>query len=171
MGTGWAKTLEQADFEKWASSLCTQNEFVASTVIGNLNIFTEVSFPMQAVVVNLLADVCGRISCFLVKGFLCGGDELLDRDNQHSRGIAHLICSCSTSGYICLLWFFIHVAKSATQSIVAGRRFLRHINSKSAFISLTRSSDGEKQFAASVVIQHEGGSCCDADSGSKSTRS
>jgi hypothetical protein len=82
--------------------LCTQNEFVASTVMGHLNIFTEVSFPMQAVVANLLADVCGRISCFLVKGFLGGGDELLDRDN-HSRGIAHLICSCSTSGYICLL--------------------------------------------------------------------
>ena len=35
--------------------LCTQNELVAAA-IGNLNIFTGVSFPMQAVVANLLAD-------------------------------------------------------------------------------------------------------------------
>ena len=35
--------------------LCTQNEMV-STAIGNLNIFTGVSFPMQAVVAHLLSD-------------------------------------------------------------------------------------------------------------------
>ena len=35
--------------------LCTQNETV-SAAIGNLNIFTGVSFPMQAIVADLLGD-------------------------------------------------------------------------------------------------------------------